>query len=127
LIPNITAAADWERPAENAWINVVFSGEGLRRLGLDQSVLAGFPPEFLQGMAARKASLGDLGHSDPLQWDLPHGGTGFRIGMFVMGGSEAPRDEKRAVDHAALAGLSGVTLVSRLDVGVPPTLRERFT
>jgi Dyp-type peroxidase family len=126
LIPHITSAADWEHPAENAWINVVFSCEGLRRLGLEQSLLAGFPPEFLQGMAARKEFLGDIGDSDPLRWDFPHGGTGFHIGLFVMGGSEALRDEKLAVGHAALAGLSGVTLVGRLDVGVPPTLREHF-
>lgn len=126
LIPHITSAADWGHPAENAWINVAFSCEGLRRLGLDQSVLAGFPPEFLQGMAARKDFLGDIGDSDPLRWDLPHGGTGFHIGIIVMGGSEALRDEKLAVGHAALAGLSGVALISRLDVGVPPTLREHF-
>jgi len=31
LIPHITSAADWEHPAENAWMNVVFSCEGLRR------------------------------------------------------------------------------------------------
>src|SRR5258708_24420964 len=87
LIPHITSAADWEHPTENAWINVVFTCEGLRRLGLDQSVLAGFPPEFLQGMAARKDFLGDIADSDPLRWDLPHGGTGFHIRIFVMWGS----------------------------------------
>src|SRR5690606_10205027 len=43
LIPHVTSAADWQSPAADAWINVVFTCEGLRRLGLDEDLLAGFP------------------------------------------------------------------------------------
>ncbi|MBN9552633.1 MAG: peroxidase, partial [Alphaproteobacteria bacterium] len=54
LLPYVTSAADWDRPVEDAWINVVFTFEGLRRLGLDGAILVEFPVEFRQGMAARK-------------------------------------------------------------------------
>ncbi len=126
LVPYVTSAADWENPAENAWINVVFTFEGLKRLGLDPSILAGFPIEFKQGMAARKEFLGDTGDSDPQHWDMPHGNNGFHIGMLVMAGSEALRDEKLAIGHNAIAALKGVKTISRLDVGIPPTMREHF-
>lgn len=126
LIPYITSAADWDQPAEDAWINVVVTHEGLRHLGVDESILAGFPVEFRQGMAARKQILGDVGESDPDRWDLPHGGTGFHLGLLVMAGSAPLRDEKLAIGHAAITGLNGVTLIAQLDVGVPPTMREHF-
>jgi deferrochelatase/peroxidase EfeB len=126
LLPHVTSTADWEHPAENAWINIAFTYEGLRRLGVDEAILSGFPQEFRHGMAARKHFLGDLGASDPETWDLPHGGTGFHVGILVMAGSEALRDEKLAIGHRAIAGLQGVTLITRLDVGVPPTMREHF-
>lgn len=126
LLPQVTSAADWERPAEDAWINLVFSAEGLRRLGVGEAVLAGFPPEFRQGMAARARFLGDVGPSGPSEWDMPHGGTGFHAGILIMAGSEALRDAKLAIGRAALAGLGGVALVGRIDIAVPPTLREHF-
>ncbi|WP_342364129.1 peroxidase [Terrarubrum flagellatum] len=126
LAPHVTSAQDWEDPPEKAWINVVFSHEGLRKLGVREDHLAGFPIEFRQGMAARKALLGDIGESDPANWDLPHGGTGFDIGVMVMASSVALRDQKVAIGHEAVGGLSGVSLAGKLDVGVPPTLREHF-
>ncbi|UAL10186.1 Dyp-type peroxidase [Caulobacter segnis] len=126
LIPHITSAANWDAPAESAWINVVFTCEGLRRLQVPEPMIDGFPVEFRQGMAARSAFLGDVGQSDPAHWDMPHGGQGFHIGLFVMAGSWEARDAKVAVGHSVLAGQEGLTFIHRLDVGIPPTLREHF-
>jgi Dyp-type peroxidase family len=126
LIPYLTSAEEWEHPAENAWINIVFSFEGLRKMGLPEEILAGFPPEFKEGMAARKHFLGDIGESDPKFWDLPHGRSGFDVGILVMAGSEALRDQKIEIGHNVVSELNGVTTVARLDVGVPPTMREHF-
>ncbi|MBO9707159.1 MAG: hypothetical protein J7521_03005 [Caulobacter sp.] len=126
LIPHVDSAQDWDDPADEAWINIVFTCEGLRRLGLAEDIVEGFPIEFRQGMAARKAYLGDVGASDPEHWDMPHGRVGFHVGLFVMAPSQAARDDKLAIGHAALGAGHGLTLVGRLDVGVPPTLREHF-
>lgn len=125
LVPHITSAADWNAPAENAWINIVFSYAGLRKL-VGNEVLDGFPKEFRQGMAARSGYLGDVGANAPEHWDLPHGGNGFDIGLLVMAGSLALKDAKLAIGREALEGIPGVELINRLDVGVPPTLREHF-
>lgn len=126
LLPFVTSAARWESPAEDAWINVVFTYRGLERLGVPAPILAGFPIEFRQGMAARNVFLGDVGDSDPQCWDMPHGESGFHVGLLIMAASESLRDEKLAIGRRAVAGLAGVSLLCRLDVGVPPTLREHF-
>lgn len=126
LIPHITSAADWAAPVEKAWINVVFTATGLARLGVPDADLAGFPLPFREGMAARKVYLGDVGDSDPQNWDLPHGGNGFHMGLFLMGQSEAERAAKIAVGHEAMRTVPHVRLISRLDVGIPRTLREHF-
>lgn len=126
LAPRITSAADWDDPPENAWINVVFSYSGLSKLVRNKEDLAGFPLEFRQGMAARSQYLGDVGNGAPEHWDLPHGGNGFDVGLLVMAGSPDLKEEKLAIGHAALQGLSGIELVARLDVGVPTTMREHF-
>ncbi|MBM4073640.1 MAG: peroxidase [Planctomycetes bacterium] len=126
LLPKVTTAADWEAPAENAWINVAFSHAGLSKLGLPEDVLSGFPREVRQGMAARSAFLGDVGSSAPENWDMPHAGNGLDIGLLIMAGSIALRDDKIAIGHAAVSGLPGIVAAHRLDVGLPPTMREHF-
>lgn len=126
LLPHVTSAANWQAPPDEAWISVVFTCEGLRRMGVDPAILAGFPLEFQQGMAARSAYLGDVGQSDPALWDLPHAGTGFHIGLMVMAGSRAGSDAMIRLGREVLTSMPGVSHLARLDVGVPPTLREHF-
>ena len=126
LIPRVSSAADWAAPKVDAWLNVVFTWEGLRRLGLSQDILDGFPVEFREGMAARSAFLGDVGRSAPAAWDFPHGNNGFHAGLLIMASTAESRDAKLAIGHSALAGLKGVEVTARLEVGVPPTLREHF-
>ncbi|WP_239492663.1 hypothetical protein [Luteitalea sp. TBR-22] len=126
LIPRVTSAADWAAPKDDAWLNVAFTWEGLRRLGLADEILGGFPIEFRQGMAARSERLGDVGRSAPAQWNFPHGSNGFHAGLLIMARTPEGRDAKVAIGQRALKGLSGIEVAARLDVGVPPTLREHF-
>ncbi|MFM7137504.1 MAG: Dyp-type peroxidase [Planctomycetota bacterium] len=126
LIPHITSAADWAAPKEHAWINIAFTWEGLRRLGLSQEILDGFPVEFRQGMAARSEFLGDIGRSAPESWNFPHGNSGFHVGLLVMASTPEGKEAKLVIGRQALEGLHGITLAARLDVGVPPTMREHF-
>lgn len=126
LIPRVSSATNWAAPRDQAWLNVAFTWEGLRRLGLKQQILDGFPIEFRQGMAARSAFLGDVGRSDPSQWDFPHGNNGFHAGLLVMASTPESRDEKVAFGQRALEGLKGVEVSAHLDVGVPSTHREHF-
>jgi hypothetical protein len=82
LIPKITTSADWQKPVDHAWINIVFAHAGLGRLGLQ--ILYGFPLEFRVPMAKREQYLGDAGESDPLHWDYPFGTADLHAALIVM-------------------------------------------
>lgn len=57
--------------AGGVYVNVGFSIDGLRRLGLTESTLAAFPHDFREGMAQRAGLLGDLRGNHPRNWSLP--------------------------------------------------------
>ena len=67
LLPQVTNAAPF---SGDTALHVALTPSGLRQLGLPDSVLAGFPAEFLEGMteANRSRFLGDVGESDPRSW-----------------------------------------------------------
>src|SRR4029450_2246893 len=46
-------------PARDAWVTVAFTYQGLKALGVPKASLGSFAPELRQGMAARRAELGD--------------------------------------------------------------------
>src|SRR5262249_15410111 len=56
-------------------LHVAFTSAGLRALGVAESVIAGFSPEFIAGMTSdnRTRRLGDVGSNAPWRWDW--GGT----------------------------------------------------
>ena len=56
-------------PATSA-LNIAFSGEGLRRLGLPPEALDAFPAAFATGVTdpTRSRFLGDVGNSAPAHW-----------------------------------------------------------
>lgn len=78
VLPHVTSAADWESPRPFA-LNIVFTWQGLRALGLSREELRSFPEQFRVGMAARKEILGDLGPSDHSAWAPPLGSGDVHI------------------------------------------------
>src|ERR1700719_2686398 len=111
LIPKITTSADWQKPVDHAWINIVFTHAGLARLGLPQEILDGFPLEFRVPMAMRKEYLGDTGESDPAHWDYPFGSTELHAALMVMARDRESLEGKLAIGRAAQAGLAGVKVI----------------
>jgi deferrochelatase/peroxidase EfeB len=66
----LTSAKKTDPPPQTA-VQVAFTWQGLRALGLPKSAEEGFSAEFLSGMAGsenRSRRLGDLGANDPSQW-----------------------------------------------------------
>ena len=57
LVPMVTTAADFEKHSDTS-LNVAFTADGLAAIGLPQTQLSTFPPEFREGMAARAPILG---------------------------------------------------------------------
>ncbi|MEE9425696.1 MAG: peroxidase [Methylococcales bacterium] len=77
----VTSATQTNTPPKTA-LQIAFSVEGLRTLGLKESVIEEFSDEFITGMSgdeSRSRRLGDVGANAPEQWDwggnttqLPH-------------------------------------------------------
>jgi Dyp-type peroxidase family len=78
-------------------INLAFTYSGLKALQLDKCVLASFPDDFKEGMAARAERLGDSGPSAPEHWDGVLGLDrvhGYFTGGFKVGAKDQPVEEK---------------------------------
>ena len=66
----VTDAVERKPPPATA-LQVAFSAEGLRALGVSAAIMEGFAPEFLSGMAgeeSRSRRLGDVGTNAPTRW-----------------------------------------------------------
>ncbi|SEA03262.1 hypothetical protein [Variovorax sp. YR216] len=66
----VTSAMTQEPPPTTA-LQIAFTSGGLRALGVAEHIIEGFSSEFIVGMSsdpARARRLGDLGSSDPAQW-----------------------------------------------------------
>ncbi len=98
-------------------VNVAFTAAGLQALGASPEVIAGFSPEFTQGMAHpdRSRVLGDTGGDAPQGWRWGGPGTPA-VHMVAM--LFAADDAELASAYASLsAGLSaaGIDELRRLD------------
>jgi len=72
LLPHITPVRERSehlRLAHPTHVNIAFTHEGLKALGLGNDGLQSFPTEFQQGMPERSRILGDTGLSAPEQWE----------------------------------------------------------
>lgn len=70
-----------------ASINIAFTFNGLKQLGLNELVLRSFPDAFRDGMAARAARLHDTGPSAPENWYGELGSA--RVHGYFTGGYSA--------------------------------------
>lgn len=76
VIPSITTGAPWpepgtpaEVPLPDATLNIAFTYQGMKALGVPRKSLSAFPEEYQMGMRARVDILGDDGPSHPDHWD----------------------------------------------------------
>jgi hypothetical protein len=91
LLPVIESARSSSDPAQNAWVSVAFTYQGLKALGVPQDSLDSFAPEFRQGMGARAAELGDVGLSGPENWEKPLGSPEVHVTLSVLSPDAAAR------------------------------------
>ena len=126
LLPVIESARSSSDPAQNAWISVAFTYQGLKALGVPQDSLDSFAPEFRQGMAARAAELGDAGLSSPENWEKPLGSAQVHVALSVLSPDAARLDSLVERARRAHEQLDGVQLIWRQDCYQLPTGRTSF-
>lgn len=67
----VSSAIETTSPPDTA-LQIAFSAQGLCAMGLRESVIEGFPDEFITGMSgdeSRSRRLGDVGSNAPEHWD----------------------------------------------------------
>ena len=107
--------------ADDRWVSVAFTWNGLRALGVDEASLATFPEEFRQGMAPRAAILGDTGANHPDHWVGDLAGPDLHAIVILFARDVAERERCRAEHEELVAQCEGVEVLSTLDLeAVPP-------
>jgi Dyp-type peroxidase family len=121
----VSANVDTER----RWVSVAFTWSGLRALGVTEASLASFPEEFRQGMAARCQVLGDTGASHPDRWIGGLASAELHAIAILFARDAAERQRVTTELQAHLARISGVDVLSSLDLDAIPPLdyaRDHF-
>ncbi len=112
------------------WVTIAFTCNGLRALGTDDTVLATFPEEFRQGMAARAAILGIVGNSRPDRWTGDLGSPALHAIVILFARDVAERDRCERQHREYLSTHTGVKVLSALNLeALPPfdgVAREHF-
>ena len=105
---------------EKRWVNVAFTLNGLRALGVDEASLATFPEEFKQGMVARAEMLGDTGANHPQNW-LGGLASPDLHAIVILFASDAAQAERCKEEHdKALGRCEGVEVLSALELEATP-------
>lgn len=126
LLDEVTTASQWNTPHEGAWVNVGFTYQGLQKLGLPQSSLNSFDPEFREGMAARAAKLGDVNESSPEHWEDPLGTDKVDVALALFASSKDALLQAEEAARRIHTELSGVRVIYRLEVGMNPDGRTHL-
>ena len=106
---------------EQRWVSVAFTWQGLRALGVDEQELATFPEEFRQGMVARAEMLGDTGRNHPDRWIGGLASPSLHAIAILFARNPAERQRATKEHRTFLATISGVEVLSSLDLdGFPP-------
>jgi len=122
--PYITVAADWiDKPPAGVkathCVNIGFSYEGLKALGLPSSSLESFPEEFGQGAVARAAEVGDTGPSAPEHWAPSLLSPAAHVLLSVF--ADSPEElESVSADLRGRAGRGAATELDRFDARALP-------
>ena len=107
-------------------LTVAFTYHGLAALGVPQTSLDSFAPEFREGMAARAALLGDAGESGPEHWEQPLGSSDVHVAIAALSPDSARLEAAAEQARLAHAELPGIEVVWRQDCYQLATGRTSF-
>ena len=118
---NRTAAADFlsamhsaitpestDYAALKASLNLAFTADGLRALGLSDEQLGVFPMEFREGMQARASVLGDVRINHPRRWQLPRRNMAINAAGALTATAQPAQIELSAVHAVVQVRMAGM-------------------
>jgi Dyp-type peroxidase family len=126
LIPHVAPADDWWVPTLPGWLGIAFTYEGLKALGVPQSSLDTFPPEFREGMAARASIINDVGDNTPAHWEYPFGSSDLHIALAIYSKDEESLNLVLGRARASHHDLPKISVVYRMQFSELPEGRNPF-
>jgi Dyp-type peroxidase family len=126
IIPYIAPSEDWWVPKVPAWLGIAFTYQGLKALGLQQASLNSFPEEFRQGMAARAASLNDVGENAPTNWEYPFGTGDVHVALAIYSRDDQSLAGVLEQAHQSHRNLPQISVVYRQKFSELPEGRNPF-
>ncbi|HXK01125.1 MAG TPA: Dyp-type peroxidase [Verrucomicrobiae bacterium] len=91
-------------------VNIGFTHEGLKALGLSQRSLDSFPEAFRVGMRGRAGEVGDVGPHAPEHWEGGLGGPDIHAMVWLRTDSGEGRDEATEIIRAEMDATGGVEI-----------------
>lgn len=89
-------------------VNIGFTYEGLKALGLSQFSLSSFPDAFRAGMRARAAAVGDVGLHAPEYWEGGLGGPDIHAMALIRTDSDEGRELATQILQDEMEATGGV-------------------
>jgi Dyp-type peroxidase family len=118
ILPQISTSESWRRtPSEpkakpHQALNVAFTFDGYRRLGLSNAALNSFSREFQLGMVQRAEVLGDIGPSAPDKWDFGYPQNGLHGILMVFGSDKGALLEWLDRQQQQIRDSGGVAIIA---------------
>lgn len=112
LLPRITSGEPWGETAPATALQFALTYAGLERVGVSPEILATFPEEFREGMAARAGLLGDRGPSAPDKWESGLGTGEAHALLTVWAIDDAHLDKVREELRMAGAAAGATTVIN---------------
>ena len=91
-------------------VNIGFTYEGLKALGLSQRSLDSFPRAFRVGMRGRAREVGDVGPHAPEHWEGGLGGPDIHAMAWIRTDSDQGREEAIRIIRAELEATGGTEI-----------------
>jgi Dyp-type peroxidase family len=91
-------------------VNIAFTFEGLKAIGLSEGALNSFPQAFRAGARGRASAVGDVGVNAPDHWEGGLGSANIHAMALVRTNSDADRDEATEVIRAEIDATGGVEI-----------------
>ena len=114
-IPYVTTGERWDEGKPQSTVNIAFTHKALTLMELPDLSLLTFPVEFLQGMKARGAILGDTGVNAPDRWDSIWREERVHIWVAVNALSPESLSYACSVIEELAIGSGGVRIVGQQD------------
>jgi Dyp-type peroxidase family len=99
-----------EHRARRFTVNIGFTYEGLKALGVSQPSLESFPEAFRVGMRGRAPLVSDVGPHAPEHWEGGLGGPDIHAMLWLRTDSDEGREEAMQILHDEMDAIGGVEI-----------------